>query len=266
MPWQPPLSAFAGAPPVSLPGASKGKGTTQVRFLTRTAVALTAVTALAGFGLSAAGAASAATHPTKNATLVCGFNCFNLSNLQLDGTGTGAFIQNAVGGAAGTSINLRAEGIAKTDEDFQTAVPTTVLIACTAHLLSATSIFCVNPSIFLGDLVFEANFAPDSNQSGLCVALPTANTAGRLALKPCGASPTTLWVDDTANFHVSHGGQTYSGWLNGGDTNFSHPLALTVNPSSKTPKNVLRADTENLTASFLPDTQLFTETFGHAGT
>ena len=45
-----------------------------------------AATGLAAAALSLAGmaGASASSHPTKNATLVCGFNCFNLSNLQLD--------------------------------------------------------------------------------------------------------------------------------------------------------------------------------------
>jgi hypothetical protein len=112
--------------------------------------------------------------------------------------------------------------------------------------------------------VIEANFAPDSNQTGLCVGNVAANVAGRVALTPCGASPKTTWVYDTANFSVFRHGHLYAAWLNGADTNFSHPLALTVNPSSKTPRNVLRTDEENLSASFLPDTQLFTFTIGHA--
>ena len=95
-----------------------------------------AATGLAAAALSLAGmaGASASSHPTKNATLVCGFNCFNLSNLQLDATGTGSFIQNAVGGATGTSVNLRAAGIAKSNEDFQAAFNTTVGIGVRAGL------------------------------------------------------------------------------------------------------------------------------------
>lgn len=231
-----------------------------------------AATGLAAAALSLAGmaGASASSHPTKNATLVCGFNCFNLSNLQLDGTGFQALIQNAVGGAGGTSINMRGAGIAKQNEDFQSAFNTTVgdidtpTTACGNGLLAATSIFCLNPLIFSGDAVFEANFAPDSNQTGLCVGNQVANVAGRLALMPCGDSNRTTWVYDTANYSVWNHHHLYAAWLNGADTNFSHPLALTVNPSSKSPRNVLRTDEENLTASFLPDTQLFTFTIGHA--
>lgn len=225
-----------------------------------------AATGLAAAAMSLAGmaGASASTHPHKNATLVCGYHCFNLSNLQLDATGTGSYIQNAVGGASGTSINLRAAGIAKSNEDFEAAVNTSIGAACGAGLLTPSSIFCVSPAIFSGDAVFEANFAPDSNQTGLCVGNQAANVAGRLALAPCGVSSKTMWVYDTAQYSVYRHGHNYSGWLNGADTNFSHPLALTVNPSSKTPKNVLRTDEENTTAGFLPDTQLFTLTFGHA--
>jgi hypothetical protein len=231
-----------------------------------------AATGLAAAALSLAGmaGASASTHPKSNATLVCGFSCFNLSNLQLDATGTGSFIQNAVGGATGTSINMRGAGIAKTNQDFQAAFNTFVGsvadpgTACGNGLLAPTSIFCLHFNSFVNDLVVESNFAPNSNQTGLCVGNQVANVAGRLALAPCGASPTTTWVIDTANFFVIRHGHVYAGWLNGADTNFSHPLALTVNPSSKSPKNVLRTDQENLTANFLPDTQLFTFTIGHA--
>ena len=230
------------------------------RIITMASVGL----ASAALCIAGATAASASAHPRSNATLVCGNLCFDLSNLQLDGTGTGAYLQNAVGGASGTSINMRSEGIAKANEDFEAAVNTTTNIGCVEGLLAPTSIFCVDPSFFGNDPLFEANFAPDSNQTGLCVANQVANVAGRLALAPCGTSPRTLWVFDTAQFSVFRHGHLYSPWLNGADTNFSHPLALTVNPSSKSPTNVLRTDEENTTGGFLPDTQLFTETFGHA--
>jgi len=147
------------------------------RIITLAAVGL----ATAALSLAGMTAASAASHPAKsNATLVCGGLCYNLSNLQLDGTGFGAFIQNAHGGASGTSINLRAEGIAKANEDFEAAIDTFVgsvadpTTACGNGELTPTSIFCLNPAIFEFDPVFEANFAPDSNQTGLCVGNPTA--------------------------------------------------------------------------------------------
>jgi hypothetical protein len=227
-----------------------------------------AATGLAAAALSLAGiaGASASTHPHKNATITCGGLCFNLSNLQLDKTGFQAFIQNAVGGKTGTSINMRGAGSAKFNEDFTLAINTvvgnsaTALTACGQGFLAPTSIFCMNFGEFQNDPVIEANFSPGGVETGFCVGNQVANVAGRLALAPCGASPTTVWVFDRANFTVGR----YAAFLNGADTNFSHPLALTVNPSSKSPRNVLRTDPENTLGGFLPDTQLFTFTFGIA--
>lgn len=227
--------------------------------------------AAAALALSGITAASASTHPKANATLVCGHRCLDVSNLQLDGTGLGALIMNHANTSA-TSINLRAEGIAKTNEDFQAALYTTVGVpappatdtACGSGQFPPTSIFCLNP-LLQKDVVFEADFAPDGNQTGLCAGAPVANAAGRLALMTCGISTNTVWVLDTANASVTVHGITYAGALNGADTSFSHPLALTVNPGSKKPLDVLRTDPENLTAGFLPDTQLFTVQAGPAG-
>jgi len=225
------------------------------------------VGALVLAGSATASASVQAAHPSRsNATFVCGFRCFDLSNLQLDGTGVGALLQNAHGGVAGTSINMRGEGDAKTNEDFEAGsgiIPFVTVVgtvatagtACGNGLFPPTSIFCIHPG-FAFDFVFESDFAPDSNQTGLCVGLPTADVSTRLALEPCGSSTTTLWVADAFNGRFAKG-VFYTPWLNGGDTNFSHPLALTVNPSSKHPLNVLRADEENTTGGLIPDTQEF---------
>ena len=95
-------------------------------------------------GLSAAGAASAATHQVKphgksNATLVCSFRCFDLSSLV---TGPNK-IQNVHGG--GSSINLRDSGVLRTNEDFTSELPITTVgdtstpgTACGEGLLTAT--------------------------------------------------------------------------------------------------------------------------------
>jgi hypothetical protein len=233
-------------------------------------ITLAAATLAAGaVSLAGMAGASASTHPIKNASITCGFNCFNLSNLQLDNQGSrGGFIQTAVGGFGGTSINLRGAGNSKLNEDFVAAVPTDVFNACGVGLLAPASIFCINPGQFSGDPVVEANFAPGGRQTGVCIANQVANVAGRLALAPCGVSALTTWVFDSANISIRANGRFYSAFLNGADTNFSHPLALTVNPSSKTPKNVLRTDQENpaggnpIPVPLLPDTQLFTFSFG----
>src|SRR6202161_721552 len=118
-------------------------------------------------GLATAGVASASTAPQiKNATTVCGDLCTDLSS-ELLGTN---WIQNAVGGATGDTLNLRHAGNARVNEDFAAGFVGFLGDYCPndgGAGLSANSYVCVNYPDFWD--VFEANFAPDSKHTGLCV-------------------------------------------------------------------------------------------------
>ena len=247
------------------------EGITLTDYLRRAAVAIGAAALI--LGTLGAGVASAATHPHKNATLVCAFNCFNLSNLQLDGTGFGSFIQNAHGGATGGSLNMRAEGINKENEDFGGGFITDVGTvgvpgsgACDTGLLPATSIFCTNATVFSADPVFEANFAPDSNETGLCVGLAVKGVPQPVSLMPCGATTRTLWVGDAAQ---GLGGDcriagNYCPWIAASDTYLSHPLVLTVDNGTRHPANQLGVTRENPSGGLVQDYQQFTTEPGPA--
>ena len=51
--------------------------------------------------------------------------------------------------------------------------------------------------------------------------------------------------------------------MNGASTTFSHALVLTVDPSTRNPRNQLRVQSLNqLTGGVVPDTQEFSLTFG----
>ncbi len=216
-------------------------------------------------GLAAAGAASASSKPhvTKNATTVCGGLCFDLSSALLGPH----YIQNAVGGATGTSINLRNDGNAKVNEDFAAGFVGLLGSFCPndgGTGLSANSYVCTNYPFFWD--VFEGNFAPDSNETGLCVGLAKAGVAQRVSLQPCGATERTLFVGDRAH---GLGGDcrfpgNYCPWVAASDTFLTHPLALRVNAFSKNPKNVLRVDRENLSGGVVSDNQQFTTEPGPA--
>ena len=216
-------------------------------------------------GLAAAGAASASPSPhvTKNATSVCGGLCFDLSSALLGPH----MIQNAVGGAAGTSINLRNDGNAKVNEDFTVGFVGFLGQFCEndgGHGLDATSYVCVTYPPFWD--VFEGNFAPNSNETGLCVGLAKPGVAQRVSLQPCGATSRTLFVGDRAN---GLGGDcripgNYCPWVAASDTFVTHPLALKVNAFSKHPLNVLRVDRENLSGGVVSDNQQFTTEPGPA--
>src|SRR6266542_2769072 len=246
------------------------EGTTMRNRFTRGLCVVAASAAIASsLGLAAAGAASASPgpHVTKNATTVCGSFCVDISNAALDNTGPGAFIMNAVGGATGTSINLRRASNAKVNEDFTAGFVGFLGQFCDndgGHGLDGTSYVCVTYPPFWD--VFEADFAPNSNETGLCVGLAKPGVAQRLSLQSCGATTRTLFVGDRAH---GLGGDcripgNYCPWIAASDTFVTHPLAAKVNVSSKHPLNVLRVDRENLSGGVVSDNQQFTTEPGPA--
>lgn len=216
-------------------------------------------------GLSASTAAGASVRPA--ATPACGFNCFNLFSLAL-GRHT---IQNAyvpgdtgTGGKPGIEVNLNHASNTHPNEDFTGARVGTLGNFCPnlgGSGLSATSYVCINyPASYP---VYEANWSPFGNQSGLCTGSKLPLYSGReTTLQPCGKNATTIWVGDLAN-SVIRSGRVYLPWVNGASTTFSHALVLTVDPSTHNPINQLRVQALNkLTGGVAPDTQQFSFSFG----
>lgn len=170
----------------------------------RLSIKAATVAAAAAALLGPAGATAAwasAPHGRSNATMVCGGQCLDLSSTLL---GPG-FIQNAsgLGGAVGTDrgrkINLRSGGNARINEDFVISVDGFVRQFCgraAGDFFSPTSYQCLHYRPFP---VFEANFAPDSNESGYCAGVRAAAQGSKVRLEPCGRSARTLWIGDVRN-------------------------------------------------------------------
>jgi len=238
------------------------------RFARACSVLAAGVAVTSVIGLSAASMASASTAVNKpHATPACGFNCFNLSSLTL-GRGT---IQNAyiagdtgTGGKVGQRLNLNFASNSHPNEDFTGAQVGTLANFCPNFGgvgLSATAYVCINyPSAYP---VFESNWSPFGNQSGLCAGAFTPVFSGEnVTLQNCGNSPSTLWVGDLAHA-THHFGFTYFPWVNGASTTFSHPLTLQVDPGTTKPINQLKlASLNTLTGGVSPDSQEFTFTIG----
>jgi hypothetical protein len=216
-------------------------------------------------GLSTTSAASASARPA--ATPACGFTCFNLFSLVL-GRHT---IQNAyvpgdtgTGGRAGIEVNLNLASNTHPNEDFTGARVGTLGDFCPnfgGAGLSPTSYVCINyPSSYP---VFESNWSPFGNESGLCTGSKLPLHSGReTTLQPCGVNATTIWVGDLAN-SIIRSGRLYLPWVNGASTTFSHALVLTVDPSTRKPINQLRVQSLNkLTGGAVSDTQQFSFFFG----
>jgi len=235
------------------------------RFARACSVLAAGVAVTSVMGLSVASTASASVRPA--ATPACGFNCFNLFSLAL-GPHT---IQNAyvpgdtgVGGKPGIEVNMNFASNTHPNEDFTGARVGALGDFCPnfgGSGLPATSYVCINyPPNYP---VFEANWSPFGNESGLCTGSKLPLYSGReTTLQPCGKNATTIWVGDLRN-STFYRGRLYTPWVNGASTTFSHALVLTVDPSTRKPINQLRVQSLNkLTGGVAPDTQQFSFTFG----
>jgi hypothetical protein len=227
--------------------------------LARACSALAAGVALTSMvGLSAAGPADARVAPA--APPACGFSCFNLSSLAL---GRGS-IQSVYGaGRFGQLLNL-SPAVSTPDQDFEGAQVGTLLNYCPNYGgtgFSATSYVCI--SYPPGYPVYESNWAPFGNQSGLCDgAFAPVYSGEPVSLQYCGTSATSLWVGDLARA-VIRSGHVYFPWVNGGSTTFSHVLVLNVNTLTRRPADQLQLQTLNtLAGGIVPASQQFTFTLG----
>ncbi len=220
-------------------------------------VTLAASAALLTLGSAAAQASVSGNRPY--ATPACGAQCFDLSSLELGPhTIQNAYIRgdNGIGGQAGVRLNLRHASNSRPNQDFTGARVGTLSNYC-GNLISATSYVCVN---YPGNYpVFESNWSPFGNDSGLCAGILRRDVAAQnVTLQPCGASARTMWVGDLANA-VANDGRFYTPWVNASDPNYSHPLVLTVDAGTYLPENQLKVQRLNLlTGSTVPDSQEFT--------
>ena len=220
-------------------------------------VTLAASAALLTLGSAAAQASVSGNRP--NATPACGAQCFDLSSLELGPhTIQNVYIRgdNGIGGQVGKRLNLRHASNSRPNEDFTGAKVGTLSNFC-GSLISATSYVCVNYPA--GYPVFESNWSPFGNDSGLCAGIARRNVAGQnVTLQSCGASARTMWVGDLAD-SLTNDGRFYTPWVNASDPNFSHPLVLTVNAGTFLPENQLKVRRLNLlTGHTVADSQEFT--------
>jgi hypothetical protein len=223
-------------------------------------IALSAVGALLMLGATTA--AQASPHIRPEATPACGTNCFNLSSLAFGPN----YIQSAnvpgddgAGGKVGDIVSLSYATDSSPNEDFTGGYVGSVSQLCYEGQLSP---YICNTygrhSSYRGKFpVYESDFSPYGNESGLCVGVARAATAGEnVTLQPCGESGATFWVADSANAHIG-----YTPFLNGADNNFTHPLVLTVVSSGTS--QVLRLERLNLlTGGYVPNEQMWTLNFG----
>jgi hypothetical protein len=80
----------------------------------------------------------------------------------------------------------------------------------------------------------QIEYAPYGKPTGLCTAVATtAYQDEGLSLQPCSAPGTTVWIIDVADSPAT--APTYFPIVNGSDTDFVHPFAMTIlgNPADQ---------------------------------
>ncbi len=234
-----------------------------------TAAAAALAAAASGFGLLGATGAQAAVHP--HTTTVCGnapgaAKCTSISSLLLNQNNDPSFVQNAVGGktTVGRKINLRQASDTRTNEDFAITFAGNLGQLCGTggvNSIDPTSYACLNYPDFYP--VYQAQFEPDSNQTGDCVGALAAVAGYKSRLEPCG-SPRTFWVGDLAASITltfpSFQPLVYFPLEFAADTSASNPLVLTLNTNTTKPTNELFIQHENFSGGAVPDSQMFTLT------
>jgi hypothetical protein len=203
-----------------------------------------ACTAALGFGAVPAGAAVAHSVVTPQCSAVTGAQCISAFT-QLYGPG------NVINGANSGKVTLRIKSNGFTNEDLVLNWHGTVRQAERDGLIAKGSYAYVNYRNFQAG---EFAFAPDGNNSHLCIGVASPSVAGEKVTKqPCGGSSKTLWVFDRnhgTGFCLA-GPPTSCPVINGSDQNFSTPQALTA----LSPGGQLQVRPENLQGSVATDNQ-----------
>jgi hypothetical protein len=225
-------------------------------------IALSAVGALLALG--ATSAAQASPRIVKpDATATCGNYCFNLYSLaygrgQIQSANVPG--DNGVGGKVGQTINLKSATDDSPNEDFVGGYVGTVAQLCSEDQLSPYICNFYGTTSSYNGLwpVYESNWAPYGNQTDLCAGVARPAAAGEnVTLQPCGVSGATFWVADLADAHIG-----YTPFLNGGDSNFTHPLVLTVVSGPKIGRRLRLERLNLLTGGYVANEQMFSLSIG----
>lgn len=224
-------------------------------------IALGAIGALLTLGATT-GAQAAVQTVKPMATPACGKNCFNLSSLTFgrqEIQSTMIKKDNGVGGKVGTRLTLSRATDSSPNEDFTGGYVGTVAQLCNEGQLSPYICNNYGPSSIIEGYfpVYESDWSPYGNQSGLCAgAARPVESNENVTLQNCGAGNTTFWVADLNNAHIG-----YTPFLNGADSNFTHPLVLSV-VSTKWGRRLRLERLNLLTGNYVPNEEMWTLRFG----
>ena len=212
---------------------------------------LTAAVAVAGVGGWTSRAVAESAGASEAAAKGCGKQCFMLYARRPGQSFTmnvAMAANNGTGGRVGRLINLQSAADHGPDGDFTMSFIGRVSQFCGSDVhdfFSQASYVCQHDS---GFWVFEAEWAPYGNSSGLCAGLASPNLVESITLRECGVDDRTLWIANQANGTDGRcrGQKNYCPWMSATDNNFRDPKVLTMNGASAAPGNQLFLAPQNL--------------------
>ena len=214
-----------------------------MRYFSRFAVGLAASGLIAAAGAAGASVASANVRP--NLTPPCGANCITISSAQYGPS----YVLNANSNGA---ARLRSLSNFYSHEDFAVDWYGTVRDAQHVGLISKKSFAYANYRYYNA---YELELAPYGVTTGLCEGVASASFNGEaVTAQPCGVSAKTLWILDAA-----YATGPYVPAINGSDSNFSTPKALTA--TGQISKLVVQR-LQTYSGGAAANNQLFTEVTG----
>jgi len=186
----------------------------------RKVVAAAAVLTLAG-GLSTLAAV-----PASAATPQCGASCIEVYSAKYATPASLGFVETVFLGIPlrGVPTEVRPASSSNPAEDL--IVPLGGPVPVSEFYADGMVSAAVNEH-YGSEPAVQIEYAPYGKPTGLCAAVATtAYQDEGLSLQPCSAPGTTVWIIDVADSPAT--APTYFPIVNGSDTDFVHPFAMTI--------------------------------------
>jgi hypothetical protein len=191
------------------------------------------VLAAAGILTLAGGLSTAGTVAASAATPQCGQNCVEVYSMKYATPTSLGFVETVFLGIPlrGVPTEVRPASSSNPAEDL--IIPTGGPVPVSEFYADGLVSAAVNEH-YGSEPAVQIEYAPYGKPTGLCTAVATtAYQDEGLSLQPCSAPGTTVWIIDVADSPAT--APTYFPIVNGSDTDFVHPFAMTIlgNPADQ---------------------------------
>ena len=190
-------------------------------------LAAAAVLTLAG-GLSAAGTVAASA-----ATPQCGNACVEVYSMKYATPTSLGFVETVFLGIPVRGVPTIVHQASSSDPAEDLIVPLGGPVPVSEFYADGMVSAAVNEH-YGSEPAVQIEYAPYGKPTGLCTAVATtAYQDEGLSLQPCSTPGTTVWIIDIADSPAT--APTYFPIVNGSDTDFVHPFAMTIlgNPADQ---------------------------------